>query len=242
MAALLYLLQRKMLYFPVPEPNNSAYHSIAIKSGDLIIKVVSVGTDTGHAVIYFGGNAESAWMSPSIMQAALSGYATYYVNYPGYGGSTGAPSETSILHAASDVYKYVSERHDKVSLVGRSLGTGVAVAVASNYQVASMVLISPYDSIASVAASHYPIFPTSLLVKDSFDSLSRSEQVNTNVLVLIASDDQIIPPKHSHNLVASLENASSSRVETQVLENYHHNNIDAHPSFDAYVKQFLVRY
>lgn len=237
---LLYVFQRSLLYYPTTAPLNSDFGAMSLPSNGLSIQVVTDNTDAEHAIIYFGGNAENVWQTPQQMKAALHGFAAYYMNYPGYGGSSGAPQEETILRAASDLYDYVQQRHASVTVIGRSLGTGVAVAVASEHDVAGVILISPYDSIANVAAGHYPLFPTRWLVKDKFDSVARATSINTNVLVLIASDDNVVPPKHSVNLIGALEKRTSAyTVEEVVFAAYQHNNIDLHPEFNDKIRDFL---
>lgn len=271
--ALLYFFQRNLLYFPTPEAFKTQQPSFVLLSDGYQIKVVTDGTrsedsqqeDSSQkdslqekAVIYFGGNAESAWWSPGMMEEAFAGHTAYYLNYPGYGGSEGAPTEENILKAAQDLFDYVQQRHESVSLVGRSLGSGVAIALANSafdknvlknspsengHKVASLVLITPYDSIASVAASHYPVFPVKWLIKDKFDSLSRLENIDTRVLILIGSIDTVIPPKHSHLLLEALKNHTLKNngieAESITFDGYGHNDISSHPDFHHQIKQFL---
>lgn len=251
--SLLYVFQRNLLYFPTATVSTSPQQSFVLPSDGLQIKVVTEGVlpesvqlqsnHSNSAVIYFGGNAESAWWSPGMMEEAFSGRAAYYLNYPGYGGSDGVPTEKSILKAAQDLFDYVQQRHESISLVGRSLGSGVAVALANNAsengnKVASLVLITPYDSIANVAASHYPVFPVKWLIKDKFNSLNRLESIDTRVLILIGSIDPVIPPKHSYRLLEAFK-AKGIQTETITYEDYGHNDISNHPDFQNQIKQFL---
>lgn len=250
---LLYVFQRTLLYFPTVESVNTSYERIVVTSGELQINVLvddltTENPSTDHAIIYFGGNAESAWASAQQLSPVFVDHIVYYMNYPGYGGSSGKPTEDSLFNAANDLYRYVAESHAHITLVGRSLGTGVAMALASQHSVPKLVLISPYDSIASVAAGHYPIFPVRWLIKDKFDSLSRASEVKADVLVLIASDDEVVPAKHSERLLEALQQRTVAKevndqmpsVQSKVFPQYRHNNIDAHPEFDEVIRGFLA--
>jgi pimeloyl-ACP methyl ester carboxylesterase len=241
---LMYFFQRQMLYFPSIKPENTAYEVLTIDSADLKINVLVDNPQLEQAVIYFGGNGENVYEGPQRMQSAFVGKAAYYVNYPGYGGSSGAPTERTIIQAAKDVYAYVSVYHHSVALVGRSLGTGVAVTLASEYKVPQLILISPYDSIAALASSHYPFFPAFLLVKDKFDSASRAAKVNGKVLNIMAVEDKVVPLKHSLMFIKALENDQSKqglkdRVTTQIFKDADHNNLHLHPDFTQLIRDFL---
>ena len=91
----MYLLQRKMMYFPHEAPEHTHYEVLDIASDGLMIKVVTEGSQLEQAVIYFGGNGEDIYAGAERMQAAFIDRAAYYVNYPGYGGSSGSPTETT---------------------------------------------------------------------------------------------------------------------------------------------------
>lgn len=241
---LMYFFQRQMLFSPSIEPENTAYEVLTIDSAGLKIKVLVDNPQLEQAVIYFGGNGENVYEGPQRMQSAFMGKAAYYVNYPGYGGSSGAPKESTIIQAAKDVYVYVSAHHHCVALVGRSLGTGVAVILASEYKVSQVILISPYDSIVELASSHYPFFPAFLLVKDKFDSVSRAAKISGKVLNIMAAEDKVVPLKHSLRFIKSLENGQSKkqlkgRVTTQVYNDADHNNLHLHLGFMELIRDFL---
>ncbi len=82
------------------------------------------------------------------------------LSYRGYAGSSGAPSEEGLLRDAAAAYSFATARYDAQRIVawGFSLGTGVAVAVASEHPIGKLVLEAPYTSIADVVASHFASF------------------------------------------------------------------------------------
>lgn len=232
----MFIFQRQMLYFPTPAPVNLSHDAMQIDSQDHSIQVLAYHTERPHALIYFGGNAEDMHNSHALMDQAFNGFASYYLNYPGYAGSQGEPSEQSILAAAEALYQQVSARHQSVALVGRSLGTGPACDLASRHPVANLVLISPYDSIAAVAFNHYPIFPMSLLVKDKFDSIGKAERITANTLVMLAAWDKVVPVTRSQVLIDGLINA---QVEVVPFANADHNSLPMQADFSYRINDFL---
>ena len=100
---------------------------------------------------------------PKTSPAALPGladafpdHALYLLHYPGYGGAPGKPSEAAIAADALALFDRVAPQHPRVVVIGRSLGSGVAVQVASARPVARLVLVTPYDSLEEIAAKHVP--------------------------------------------------------------------------------------
>jgi fermentation-respiration switch protein FrsA (DUF1100 family) len=223
----MYLLQRQMMYFPRDAPEHTRHEVIDIESGWLMTKVVTQGSQLEPAVIYFGGNGEDAYAGAERMKAAFIDKATYYVNYLGYGGSTGSPSEATITQSARDVYEYVSARHIAVAVADRSLGSGVAMELASEYAVSQLVLISPYDSIANVASKYYPFVPRSL-IKDKFDSVSLVSKSSTKTLIIMARDDYMISISHSLRLLEVLKH---TQPVSKVYDLADHNNVHLKDGF-----------
>ena len=124
------------------------------------------------------------------------------LNYRGYGGSGGKPSEAGIILDAKAAYDFAAACYgaDRIVLWGESLGTGVAVALAAEQPVARIILESPYSSIADVAASIYWFVPVRLLLSDSFRSDLRIAKVTVPVLVVHGERDNIIPITYGERL------------------------------------------
>lgn len=157
-------------------------------------------------VLYFGGNAEE--VSANVSWAAkLDGWAILAVNYRGYGGNPGKPSEAALLADALATYDWAKRRTDvdstRIAVVGRSLGSGVAVHVAAHRPVHSAILLTPYDSIAAVARERFPYLPVDLLLRHRFDSLAKSAQVAAPTLIVIAELDRVISPARGHFLAGA---------------------------------------
>ena len=126
------------------------------------------------------------------------------VNYRGYGLSEGRPGEAALAADALAVYDLLAARWGRRPgahrRLWRSLGSGVAVQLAAKRPVRAVMLVSPFDSLRSIARKQYPIIPVSLLLKHPFDSLARAPGIEAPLLVLAGERDTLIPPALSRRL------------------------------------------
>jgi pimeloyl-ACP methyl ester carboxylesterase len=237
LCALLFATQRSQIYFHVPEVQRPGAEAIRLPSGDATIKVWVLRRPGPRALIYFGGNAEDVSLNLPSFAAAFPAHTLYLVNYRGYAGSTGRPSEQALLADAEAVYDSVRGQHQAVSVVGRSLGSGVAVHLASVREVERLALVSPYDSLVAVAREHYRWLPVGLLMLDRFESSARAAAVRAPVLVIIAASDEIIPPRRSQ---AMFDAFASEQAQLVTIAGATHNSLDAFPQYLASLSGFLV--
>lgn len=219
---LLYALQRDLLYTP-SEKIEHGYKEISIENAGETLKVVLLNEGKEKALVYFGGNNESVVSTAQRRAKQLADFTIYLVNYRGYGGSTGSPTEQVLYEDALLVYDTLAPKHKELSIIGRSLGSGVATYVASQRDVKKIALVTPYDSVLNVAQSKYPMYPINLILKDKFDSLQNLKDVKkTKVLMLLAKGDEIIPNEHSYALANTLP---KENVQIEVIEGESHNSI-----------------
>ncbi|MEM9057079.1 MAG: hypothetical protein AAGD86_06360, partial [Pseudomonadota bacterium] len=209
---------------------------LRLDTGEAALKLWQVGGGRPNAVVYFGGNAEDVSTSVDELGAALPEHALYAVHYRGYGGSSGTPSEQGLYHDALVVFDYVAERHETVAVIGRSLGSGVATKVAVERDVERLVLVTPFDSISRLAQARFPWLPIGLLLKHRFDSLGRAAAVHCPTLVIVATDDEVIPRKHTDALVSALNNTAPTVVE---LHGEGHNTVSAAPRYATALADFF---
>ena len=233
--AVLFLTQRSLLYFPTSALSDAA-PTVLIESDGETLRVLTRPADSNDAIILFGGNADDVSGYLSSFAASVPKQNLFLVNYRGYGGSTGTPSEAALFADAVVVYDHVHAKFPNVSVVGRSLGSGVAVYLASVRKVNKLILITPYDSINNVAETHLPIFPIGLLLKDKFDSASRVKDVTAKTLILIAEYDRTIPRKNTDALVQQFP---SDQVEVQTLAGTTHDSITSGAEYCRLVGEFL---
>jgi hypothetical protein len=195
---------------------------------------------TGPAVLYFGGNAEEvSWMLDEL--AASPSGSWFLMDYRGYGASEGAPSERALVADAKLLHDHavrlpgVDAR--RVYAFGRSLGSGVAVALAAERPLAGVILVTPFDSLAAVAKRYYWYLPVDLMLKHRFDSIGLAPAQRAPLLCLIAPRDEVIPAVHAERLFA----AWGGPRRKVVLEDAGHNTSDAHPLFWPAIRDFLAR-
>jgi len=126
-----YARQRSLIYYPQPGAidTQGTTFKLPVSGADV---VVSTRPHGGHkALIYFGGNAEDVGVNLPSFSQAFPDHAIYLMHYRGYGGSTGAPSEKNIQQDARALFDKVHAEHPDTVVMGRSLGSGVAVSVAA---------------------------------------------------------------------------------------------------------------
>ena len=234
MGLYLYLVQRNFIYFPVPELQAGLSAEIYQNQGEKI-KVFVLNQGKSQALIYFGGNAENVAYSADNFSRLFPQYTIYLVNYRGYGGSTGEPTEQGLYSDALYIYDQIADSYQSISVMGRSLGTAVATYVASERELRKLVLITPFDSIESIAKSQYPIFPVSILLKDKHDSYSRAKDIQADTLVIAAESDRIITMPHTERLIEGFK----TDVQFEVIVGAGHNDISEFPEYRKFLNQFL---
>ena len=232
---LLYFKQRDLLYYP-SAPITHSYQSMIVENAGERITLTITNPGQTKALLYWGGNGEAVAAGAEVFERELSDYTTYLVDYRGYGRSTGEPTEAGILSDALAIYDSIQPKHQSISLFGRSLGTGVASYVASQRETKKLVLITPYDSIESVARDRYGIFPLSLLVKDKYNSLSRVPQIQADMMILIAEHDTVVPKRHAYTLAAAFP---ASQVQVEEILGSHHNDIADTAVYHQLLDHFL---
>ena len=235
-AALFFAGQRRFIFFPTREITRAPAEEIRLGNAGETLKIWKKSGTGADAVIYFGGNAEDVAGSISELSAGLPQHTVYLVNYRGYGGSSGSPSESALYSDALAVHDYLSARHSRISVIGRSLGSAVAVYLASQKNVDRLVLVTPFDSIINVAGRLLPIFPTSLVVREKFDALRYVPQVTAPVLAIIAEQDEVINRRHSDNLIAAFP---SAQISVEIIKGATHNSIDLFPAYMQNLSAFL---
>ena len=160
----MYLNQRAFIYFPQPGVEYTGEKLVEIRSGEITLRGWVLNDGSDEAVVYFGGNAERPEESIPVFKVIFDSQTVYLINYRGYGESDGSPTEEGLYADALAVCDHVSRNHSKVTVIGRSLGTGVATYVASKREVDGLVLVEPFDSIVNVARASYPFLPVKLFL------------------------------------------------------------------------------
>lgn len=160
------------------------------------------------AVVYFGGRSEEVSWVVRDAGKLFPGMAVLAVNYRGYGNSHGAPDEQLMVDDGRLLFDWLRERHHvdpkRVAVVGRSLGSGVAVQVALERAVHALVLITPYDSILAIAKRRFRAVPVEYVLRHRFESVKYAPSLTAPTYVLRAASDDVVPHSHTDILVSKL--------------------------------------
>ncbi|MBI5196357.1 MAG: alpha/beta hydrolase [Nitrospirae bacterium] len=248
---LLYFLQEKLIFYPQHISRETANH---ITSAFKNVREITIRTQDGtrlhgwflknssgkisKLLFYFGGNAEEV----SYMVYELQRYKDWsavLVNYRGYGMSEGAPAEKKLCSDTLEIYDYFLKKPDidnpKIAVMGRSLGSGVAVYLARNRKADGVILVSPFDSLASVGKGIFPFLPIRLILRHKFDSAVLAPKINLPLLVVTASDDKVVPPSHSKKLSEKW----GGKVNAIEIKGEDHNSVSLRAEYWDGIGRFL---
>lgn len=228
LCAALFVFQRRLIFFPQPAgPLYGATSRELAVGGERVL--INERADAGRqAVVYFGGNAELVANSLPGLVEAFPEYAIYQMNYRAFGGSSGSPSEATLFADSLVLFDEVQRLHPDVTVIGRSLGTGVAVHLASLRPVRRLVLVTPYDSLQELAVTQFPYFPVRWLLWDKFESWRYAPAVHAPTLLLMAENDEVIPSDSTKQLLTRFGAGVAKLV---VVEGAGHNTISDRPEY-----------
>ena len=231
----LWLAQRSLIYFPhgrVPAPADVGLRSVALASFttddgvELEAWFVPAGEPSAdRTIVVFNGNAGNrAHRATLAASLAARGFATLLVDYRGYGGNPGLPSERGLYRDARAALKYLASRGDvnmsRVVYFGESLGAAVAVELATEFQPSALILRSPFSSLTAIGAHHYPPLPVRWLLRDRYPSIDRIGRLTCPVLVIAGTDDRVVPLADTQLLF----DAARDPKEMLVIDDVDHND------------------
>jgi len=197
----LYATQRNYIYVPVPRDSAQPAITLATDAGDVFVSTRELAGP--KALVYFGGNAEDVSQTVPELALAFPDRAIYALHYRGYGGSAGSPSEKDIVADGLALFDRIHADHGDLEIIGRSLGSGVAVQVAAARPASRLVLVTPYDSLVAVGAAQFPVFPVRWLMKDRFDSAARAPGLRLPTTLIVAGRDEVVPMASTRRLQAA---------------------------------------
>lgn len=236
LCAALFVFQRSLIYFPQPSASRAAAATLKLQVADTDL-AVSVQPGTGpKAIIYFGGNAEDVSANLPSFAQAFPAHAIYLLHYRGYGASPGSPSEKAIQGDALALFDHVRKSHADITLVGRSLGSGVAIQVASQRPASRLVLVTPYDSLQELAVKQFPFFPVRWLLIDKFESSRHAPRITVPTLLIAAAQDEVIPAWSTAQLHARFP---QGLARLEILPGTSHNTISLHPDYLSLLRAML---
>ncbi|KRG67498.1 hypothetical protein ABB27_09790 [Stenotrophomonas terrae] len=225
--ALLAFNARSMLYHPAPRSADVPHWTMPRGDADIIVS--SNKQHSTQLILYFGGNAEDVSQALAMLQQTFPAAAIHAMHYRGYGGSSGSPTEATLIGDALALYDSTSNgQAQDIIVVGRSLGSGVAVQLAAARSVQRLVLITPYDSIGGLAARMFPAFPVRLLLRDHYDSWRHAARISAPTTLIIAGRDEVIPNASSLRLLREFRPGVAQAV---TINDADHNDVFAYPQF-----------
>jgi fermentation-respiration switch protein FrsA (DUF1100 family) len=204
LAVLMYVAQRALMYFP--ETIRTAPAEAGLPDAEEVVLDTPDGARVilwhvpprgdGPVWLYFHGNGGALrYRVERFRELTTQGDGLVALSYRGYAGSTGSPTEAGLIADARAAYDFATKRYapSRIVLWGESLGSGVALALAAEREVARIVLEAPFLSAVDVAAGVYPYLPVRWLMKDQFRSDLRVANVRVPVLILHGDRDNVVP-------------------------------------------------
>lgn len=229
-------MQNKFLYFPNNEwPSEAmlAAENLALwqADGSDFRGLISAGNvpAPGGTIIIFHGNGGTAYDRSFYMAPLMDlGFRVILAEYPQYGGRPGKVGEKPFVADGLETVRLAFEQYgEPLYLLGESLGCGVAAAVAkqTSNPIAGIILITPWDTLASVAKSLFPFLPVKLVLTDKYDSIGNLQSFKRKISVVGAEHDEILPIKHAQNLY---ENLPEGQKRMWVIRGAGHNDWPFH--------------
>ena len=200
--------QRTLLYYPGHSLGDNGL--TAWVSGTDVIGYCQIVPEPQVVWLMCHGNGGQASDRGYAIPHFSSKDSVYILEYPGYGLRAGKPSRTAFNQAASQAYEQLRKAFPSkpVCVVGESIGTGPACSLAGEAQPPDkIVLIVPFDNLASVAQQHMPFLPVRLLLEDRWDNAEAMRAYRGPVDIFGAENDQVIPVQHARALAATLPQA-----------------------------------
>jgi fermentation-respiration switch protein FrsA (DUF1100 family) len=180
--------------------------SIATEDGERLVGwFVPAGEGAALALYFHGSGGSLADRVDQIERLRSFGLAVLAIDYRGFGGSTGTPSEEGLVRDAEAAFaeaRRLGWEAPRIVVVGQSLGTGVATALAARHRFAGLLLDAAFASLTDVAAERHPALPVRLVLPDRYRSDRRIAEVGAPVLLLHAEDDPVVPAHHGARLFA----------------------------------------
>jgi uncharacterized protein len=243
---MLVLTQRSLMYFPDRTRTTPATAGLPqaeevvldTADGEKVIAWHIPPRDDKPVVLYFHGNGGALRLrTDRFRKLTADGVGLLALSYRGYGGSTGSPSEAGLLEDAAATYTFAARHYppERIAAWGESLGSAVAVALASEQKTSALILQAPFAAAVEIAAAVYPYIPVRLLMWDQFRSDERIGRVRVPVLILHGERDQTVPITQGERLYARA-NEPKRMIR---FPGAGHNGLDEHGAVNA-VLQFLA--
>ncbi|KGP64222.1 hypothetical protein EP47_03995 [Legionella norrlandica] len=243
---LMYIFQRQLIYFPnrhTPKLEHfdaTDMHVVSLHTKDNLPIKSWYKSAVKHrpTILYLHGNAgHIGYRMPLARQFIDAGLGVFLLEYRGYGGNPGKPTEKGLYEDGRAAIQFlaqngISSRY--LILYGESIGTGVATKLATEHPVCAVILQSPFTSLTNLAHYHYPL--SFLKPWDQYNSLERIKKINAPLLVLHGKLDQIIPYQEGLTIFKEA-NAPKKMIS---FDNKEHNDLWSTDNFSKEIIQFAL--
>ncbi len=222
------LFQRQLIYLPdrsEPTPPSDV-EEVAYTTADgleLSAWLLRPDTEPATTILVAPGNAGNrANREPMARELVDRGHAVLLLDYRGYGGNPGSPSEDGVVADARAAAEHLATRDevdaDRLVYLGESVGTGVVAAVAAELPPAALVLRSPFPELADVGRSAYPFLPVRTLLRERFPVAEHLAAYDGPTLVVAGGSDRIVPTRLSREVA---DDAATTYVEVEGVGHNH---------------------
>lgn len=250
--ATLFLMQKQLIFIPDRKTDIDALPP-TLEDAEIITLQTEDGltlrswwmppAEDAPVLLYFHGNAGSLLdRTERYRRLRERGYGLLALSYRGYGGNPGSPSEQGLYADARAALAYIRTQgmsDSRIILYGESLGTGVAVQLATEMMPGLIVLEAPYTSVAARGQELYPFIPVKLLIQHRFDSLRKISQVKAPLLLFHGERDTVIPV----HMGRTLFEAANEPKKAMFFKDNGHNDFDLYETIlvlEAFAKEHGV--
>jgi hypothetical protein len=237
----MYFMQDTLIFEPntdIPDPKQTSLppleeKHITTSDGIKLLVWEYIGSPDKPTILYFQGNAGNLETQARIVNPLMrANYTVIMVEFRGFGGNLGTPSELGLYEDARAGIKYAKSlglKESQLILYGRSLGTAVVTKMATEIEAKGVILQAPFTSIPDVGANQYPFLPVHYLAKHHFDNLSRIKDITESLFIFHGDADVTVPPF----LTKRLFEAANEPKQLVTIQGGGHSNIFLNGGNDA---------
>ena len=229
-----YLFQSNLIFYPgklshdfsFPTEQGASEIFLKTEDGEEINGLYYTGKKE-EVILYFHGNAGdlSGWQSVA-QDFTTIGYNFLIIDYRGYGKSSGTITEKGLYEDAEAAYQFLINeknfRPDQIIIYGRSIGTGIAVELATKHTPKVLVLESPYISLKKLGSEKMPYLLPSIILRFHFDNMGKITSVKCPVMFIHGARDTLIPPTHTDKLYEHF----TGKKKKVIIQNGSHNDLN----------------
>ena len=226
---LIYLVQRRLQYFPDPSPverpagedlKTLEELNLVTTDGVRISAWYWPGKQLDNVLMFHGNAGHRGHRLDWARGFHELGFGVFLLDYRGYGGSDGSPTEQGLFLDAQAALGWLSRKPGRVIYLGESLGSGPAIELAVAHPPAAIILHAPLTSAVDVGQAAYPFLPVRLLLKDRYENDRKISRITSPVLIIHGERDSVIPFRLGRKL---FETATAPKEWLAVPEADHNN-------------------